>query len=743
MAPHVHIRGLTHKEHQPPCWASSQHRDYAAFNRCEYEPWLKQAYSSSVKPFWSRPTDLYLTFDTEMIADVRQVTTDRLYDYMNQIGGIVNEDGVEERLWSTWNGSSAQQREEWCLKVREKQHRKAEEGHYCLGRDDCPELTVAWSRDPSNLDRLFRTLHFDPSQYRYHHVPHPAWDSKHNWASALPLPPSRGVRAFTEDGKIVRAHFLASFCLSLFRVVLGLPDDVHGPPRHLTVKRSSAEEEQLQHASCNLDLDPRTRHCNYCGRGETAIFKLTYCGKCKSKGRRRIYYCSLSCSRTDWKRHKLFCGLSPLEIDYAVPEAPAHSLPTAAQLANERWHNLRPRTVWGMGPEDKRDYSLLALADEDEGGPQVKPGEVTFRFDLPLFVRPYLPTLAAFRTLQSNLIICKDKSKCNDRAVRAYFIQLACALRGSPWLETADSFINQLAKLLEVKLDEVQRDVHALRERIENDRQVVDVDPLVLSGLKQMKNGTPEYVSPVSSGFSSPRSDYLSFPSFPPTAYPTDPSISSSSLSYPDEHILPSSLPLLTRLLTHPDYFWAFPAYEDFAPNPPSKPHYSYIHPSLEPDTPDLTRMLATLRRLAFSIVTSAGTDERAVGLLLHVVWVKLGICDDGIAVATDDEDTYAVEQKKGDRRHVAGHLEEMMGLETGAVDIAIEKAKKELGEEDETRTEEIKEELKVVQAAVRHFRQAYVDWQMASDTEDEEVAARGKKNKSKKKKKKKGKKRR
>ncbi|GAA5858142.1 hypothetical protein JCM8547_005669 [Rhodosporidiobolus lusitaniae] len=141
------------------------------------------------------------------------------------------------------------------------------------------------------LQRRAETRHqmFDEEEdVSYRHIPNKAWE-RLNDATQAKTPVSRGMRAFSEEGRIMRALFFVQFSVYLIRAI-----------------------------------NKAVPRCAECLKQETEDKKLLMCPKCKAVGR-AVRYCSRECQVQNWKagNHNATYGkcLSELNEPRAAPRA--------------------------------------------------------------------------------------------------------------------------------------------------------------------------------------------------------------------------------------------------------------------------------------------------------------------------------------------------------------------------------------------------------------------------------------
>ncbi|GAA6030480.1 hypothetical protein JCM8097_006168 [Rhodosporidiobolus ruineniae] len=721
VADHVHCRAHTHHE-EPPCWTASPLRDFRTWNKLRYEPWLRRVYAEDVKPFWDQPADTFLMYPTETAADLRQSSIDLLIQALVDMSAIFSNEKQVERLHAKWDGASTSQREDWCLKLWRKEQERAEEDHHTLSRPEAPEFTLAWAADPDNLYRLANSLPFDRYRYLYRHISHPAWDRLNCWPSSARMPPSRAVRSFSETGKIIRTGYLAEFCLSLLRLVLDLPNTSPGlgQPQRPSVQLCEGDELLFHHAgsmALHEAQQDAAEHsvavCAYCrmpGCPNCKAGRLNVCERCKKVGR-QVWYCDAECMKRDWARHRLGCGRTLLEYEATVSAASSATAPNDLQRENQKWLDARPRAVWGLPLSAKEQDMIGAIELDPERVTSPLSEQPLLEFTLPTFVRPFATSLEAFHNLRTAVV---EQKHMVHIATLAYFIQLKCALVGPSWSAVSDSFLDLLAGLLEVDADEVKREANVVRKRLERGKALVVADETVIAALRQMKEAKPD-------------------------------------LTLPYQNIPLTALPMLDRLLSGKSYYsfptWPGPSHDlaadlsalSLSPTPvrvtlPPVP-YTTVH--IDPDTPPAVRASKALRKLALRVLTTAGRDERAVGLLVLAVQTHMKVDADALAAAAARGDAGSVEALTEVRRYLAEMLGAHLGMAKDVVEQAVEKARKELAEPEDALPDEVRAELDSVREVLAFLKTA----ELTGSEDEAETAAPSRRKGKKKKKKAKGKK--
>lgn len=153
------------------------------------------------------------------------------------------------------------EREELLLLVWERQHCRAEEKGFLLRRVECPELVLDFAKDPFEFQLLMQSIIFDRRTDTQYRLPRNAAWERLNDATKSSLPPSRAVRAFTEDARLARALFLAQFVVELLKALVRRLDNFSLKPAHsVAFTGRHAREGAVHH---------RKGHCTYC-RGDGA-----------------------------------------------------------------------------------------------------------------------------------------------------------------------------------------------------------------------------------------------------------------------------------------------------------------------------------------------------------------------------------------------------------------------------------------------------------------------------------------
>ncbi|GAA6030567.1 hypothetical protein JCM8097_006212 [Rhodosporidiobolus ruineniae] len=423
----------THEPNYPPTWAASPLRSFRDFNR--------------------------LRISTELAVNVREDCARGLGHTVHEISRICRDQARLDRFEKSWHGGSVEQREEWCLAIFEEGKTRAERGYQAYFRDECPELTLSWASDSYNFNTLVLATSFNPNEQQYRHVPDEAWSRLNDWSSALSTPPSRHVRAFTEEGKLTRSYALARFCLSLFRLVLDEPDDF-GPLLKPNVKIDPADYEHFDGEDLQKFLaiadSTAVEYCASCNRTEKGHgVSLTCCDKCKRVAR-TVWYCDAAA---------------------AVAAAGKSSKPpTTEQLGNITWLESYPRAVWGT-----------SFFGWDEGVRQ-ETDKHWVVFELPEFVRPFSRALNALVALRNRAL--KEHTDL-DVGLLAYFVRLTTRVsaRGTRLYGTADQWFRLLAPMLDVSTNELNRLEQLASERFEGPDGLAGLDDSVVSAFQQLRSG--------------------------------------------------------------------------------------------------------------------------------------------------------------------------------------------------------------------------------------------------------------
>jgi tetratricopeptide (TPR) repeat protein len=115
-----------------------------------------------------------------------------------------------------------------------------------------------------------------------------------------------------------------------------------------------------------IDKSLRSHRCLNCGKMATDIgCRLSKCSRCK-----QVSYCSRDCQRSDWKSHKVFCGMTsskaaaapqprpasktePTEVKPAAPKTPISEISGNARAVSRMENELRELyTEFGQGFAD-------------------------------------------------------------------------------------------------------------------------------------------------------------------------------------------------------------------------------------------------------------------------------------------------------------------------------------------------------------------------------------------------------
>ncbi|GAA6030538.1 hypothetical protein JCM8097_006195 [Rhodosporidiobolus ruineniae] len=562
----VPMRFNTFERRPPPIWMASKTKDYARFNTA-WEQWLKEAYSPSFDPHFQKPLDNFLIYTTlrstkmrtDMLSDVREMVMQTLW--------VLSREGNDSKFDDLWMASSVKQRRSWLLAVFQHTQERAEGDAHLFNRVECPEMTLSWADDPSNYFILMDALMFDvTTEDKYRFVPHPAWSRLNDWETQFSTPPSRGVRLFTEEGKLARTAYLALVWGSLVRLVVRTRILLLFFQIELTLSFGL----QLGHSwkkplsgRAKITLATDTPDGDAIPSASRPFMTFgSYGAACSSCGKDAV------CQKNHWGAHRPECGKALEDLETAPTAATEKSLLLKAHL---HFYEDHPRAVFG-GEFD--------VPGEDGGD------AIPFPFNLPPFVRPYFPALNALKALRDRAY---DKKDDLDVGLLGYYIELILKHHGSGYEAGEDPYVAYLAELIDKEVSVVQRLMRIARERIEAGEELPGVDKLVVDALKQLKLGTAD-------------------------------------LSYPYQNFLPTAVPLLTGLLRTPSAFYCFEIPAGF--NPDGRTGILHNTFSIPDDTPSRDRVLAYLRDLAYRIILTGGADERDLGRYLPFVWAYTGVGD-------------------------------------------------------------------------------------------------------------------
>ncbi|GAA5944096.1 hypothetical protein JCM10213_008999 [Rhodosporidiobolus nylandii] len=440
--PAVPVRAHTHADN-PNAFTGSG-LDYRTYNRY-YEAYLARCYSPSVKPFTLGPSHIWTKYTSDFGTSIREDAADLVRGIILEDFGLFFREGIVPALFERWRGYTVREREDHCLRVWESQQKRAEEEQFLYRRAEAPELTLAWAKDANNLEKLVHALYSDKETasregISYRHVPSPdgSWERLNLVADGVPA--SRGLRAFCEEGRIMRALYLAQFSFTLLH-------DIPQNDQHKIVINSASG----------------TKHCASCLVPETKKV-LTCCSRCKPVGR-FAWYCGPVCFKAAWSAHKKTCGKPLAELASSTHGARKEA-PTLIQLKHLEWLAKFPIAVYG--------HTVQA----DGGRPQI------MLMQLPPYVRPYLPTLEAMKALRDRAVKGKESL---DVGLLGRFI---CAVSPPGGEMTANDHLELLAELLGFKVAEVKRNISLAEEKVDG------VDALVLSCLQQIEDGVPDPAFP-------------------------------------------------------------------------------------------------------------------------------------------------------------------------------------------------------------------------------------------------------
>ncbi|GAA6030545.1 hypothetical protein JCM8097_006198 [Rhodosporidiobolus ruineniae] len=646
-------------------------------------PPLAYAYSPEIEPHFAKPDDAFLIYTSERATEIRAGHVDDIRQMILQTLLILGRDGASDRFFDLWRGATVAQREQWMLDVFQHTQEYAEAKPILYCRAETPELTLSWAADPTNYDALVNGIFIKmDSGERYRCKSHPSWDRLNLYSTAnRSTPPSRGVRAFCEEGKILRTRYLALFWGSITRLVLGIPWKKPISTRASTAFASEGSNgivapDSQKERTIIASFDPSCANCSE-NEAEDGV-TLTCCERCKTKTGRKVWYCGVRCQKLHWLVHKPACGRSLDLLEAAPSSNPLQSGRLSTNLLLLEEH---PRAVWGG--EFCRIGSSVPIP---------------VPFYLPVFVRPYLPALEALKSLRMRVY---EKRQSLDIGLLGCFVHFVLELLGARFAgEDEGPTLALLARLLDLEPGEVRRDTQIARERLDADDDFAgEVDPLVVSSLRQMTLGTAD-------------------------------------LSFPHQNLLESATPLLDGLLRTPSSFYTLrvpPSLAAASPSPsasssayPSSiPMTQYVALTVPPDTPSHDRILALLRDWAFRVVLSGGSDRTALGRLVPFAWTYGGM---GSEQEGDGPEAY--------RAHLAAELEEMLGLQDGVVEDSVWQ------QENRVTAGEDEEEAEVLEVAMRHFQQhgetMFVKMAGLSLEEDDGAGKKAKRRNKKKKKSKK-----
>ncbi|GAA6030482.1 hypothetical protein JCM8097_006169 [Rhodosporidiobolus ruineniae] len=246
--------------------------------------------------------------------------------------------------------------------------------------------------------------------------------------------------------------------------------------------------------------------------------------------------------------------------------------------------------VWGIEPSSTAPSSEEVPTNPSSGQEQL--------WELPLFVRPFVDSLAALIELRNRAILEKRE---RDLDLLALTLQLLdTASRSSPSgdrdpsavslaklsLSDPATAVESLAALLETDAEAIHRRAEVARTRFEAGEAFAGVDGLVVSTLKQLQSGQ-------------------------------------SNPSLPEEFFHESPLPLLDALLIDDRAFFALGVPSRPGTSPSAVPTHVFYLPE---SVPCLEQVLASLRWHTFELLAAGGKIWASLGLVALFVGASLGL---------------------------------------------------------------------------------------------------------------------
>lgn len=210
--PRAHTRTVP-----PPSWTDSGLASYRQYNK-NFEAYLAAGCAPSVKPYLSQPSHIFAKYASAYAISVQRDAANIARNLI--LHGLFIKHPIFSMMMAKWHDMSVEEREDLCLQVWEQSQRRAETADFDYRRCECPELTLEWAEDPYNFDALISAMVFDESAgVSYRHVPNKDFDRLNGTDSKSTVPLSAGQRSFCEEGKVMRALYLAQFASQVIRAI--------------------------------------------------------------------------------------------------------------------------------------------------------------------------------------------------------------------------------------------------------------------------------------------------------------------------------------------------------------------------------------------------------------------------------------------------------------------------------------------------------------------------------------------
>ncbi|GAA5857948.1 hypothetical protein JCM8547_006633 [Rhodosporidiobolus lusitaniae] len=275
-----------------------------------------------------------------------------------------------------------------------------------LARDDAPELSIAFFPKDNNFERLVRALFPPPgSQDAYRVVTSPGgiWERLQDptWSSfsSRPVLLSSNMQAWVKSGYMARHQALTTLCDRLLFLNVGVPPEELKSERLL--RHPAVEDDEKDFVGHVKDQTGRTRMCSACGYAEEGkVFK--YRSKCKNEGGREVLYCSAVKNDTGPSTSSS-AGAQPPRLSTSLPARPnGTGYPLSRQLSS---------TLSSSSPVSSSAFTtpVQAAALQRLDASYVEARVFKQKWELPLFVRPYRPTLAKLVEIRDHAFKSRDR----------------------------------------------------------------------------------------------------------------------------------------------------------------------------------------------------------------------------------------------------------------------------------------------------------------------------------------------
>ncbi|BGP14176.1 hypothetical protein JCM10213_002475 [Rhodosporidiobolus nylandii] len=295
--------------------APNGRKDLRAWN-AEHEALMLDFYAPTNPPLVPDPAE-HVHHLTESAFASRRRGTAAVRAQAKGFAGLCYAKDFEEMYVKPWRALSQTRREECVLEALEIN----DDGRFREQRKLLPEITLEelCSGSGDGFVSLLRKLSYhclDPD-FLSHPIPHVSFHRMFGLDLGEKVPLGKADRAFQEEYVLIRHSRILGVCRDIIEAMRGELK----PTRKIGLSgnvESEMNKENVVFCDDNTVFpDLRPERCNLCLKSapDTPQGKLLFCEACKRVGRSETY-CSTTCQRLHWPRHKTSggCGKKVSEI---------------------------------------------------------------------------------------------------------------------------------------------------------------------------------------------------------------------------------------------------------------------------------------------------------------------------------------------------------------------------------------------------------------------------------------------